>query len=1296
MTKFFSNLLYRLWQLVAAFIILLAVAISISRLLLPYANEQKHHLESWLADRIGQAVSIGEIRTGWETLGPSIILYDVDIKEMVYIGSVRVDVKVISSLFYRNLITDNLSISGVNLNINQTEDGSLSISGMTQTVVSERTTGLDFDALQDWLQSQTSIKLLETNLLFNLRGGSSYPITISQMNYARGHEKYQLRGYSELPGENRLDFTLEADGFLTNPDTKGTLYVNTESLDLTEIPLAAFWQEAEIQDGDVSLQAWFEWQNQGFQYALASLSITDFQLALQDAPQGQLNRLETRLIWQQLDDGWQIQTEQADVTSNGRDWPAPFVQLRKQKQPADRVSYYLRSSILDVGIWGDLLLARQNLDPGLRERLFVMDPRGFLDAVNIDATFQGQELLDLNFTGRFSELSFNSYGSAPGIKNMAGQLQIQEDSGNLYLDSRYATYDSPNMFRWPLALDYINADIEWTLTDSQLDLTIQHFTAEVMGTNIRSDGNFLIGLESGDVDINLFAELTDGNMSNTRYFLPVGVMSDNLVNYLDESIISGTLTDVTAVVRGSTRDFPFTDGSGVFAIHGVVEDSTYQFQPNWPALEQMYADLWFVGNGMDIQLRSAQSMKHQINSASAIVTDFSNKPTVLQIKSDSQGELSDAPDYLANSPLADNLAPVTNALAMAGDFGLTLDMAIPLGDGDRRINGELVLSDANLVVKDIDMPATSVNGNLLINNNSVSSKNISARFLGSDSRININQTELETGVQTDIQLTGDITMASVYKVFGDYLPRGISGQTSYEALLQIPAAGDNVFSLELETRTGGIVSDIPYPLSKSAEIGLPLKLSYLAKADKRNELELTWLDKLHLMFSFNDRELTSGVIAFGTNEAQLSDRPGIEITGNIDRLNLVDWLDFLTNPQPTEGQTNAINYEDYYLNNLTIAELDYYFLDFSNTQVSGVLSESLLKFNLDGDNILGNVDVPLPVGSNSIALDLEKIVIPDLLQEAFTEQPEIEREAQADPLPALSLTCKSCLYAGQQLGPSSAVLKPLPKGNEVRIKVERDNILSMDVTGQWQETDEGVVTSVTGEVATDNLGSFLTMIHQDAGIRDTSTRINGELNWSGDPGMFNFRTLSGNLNANAGKGSQRELSDRAARLFTLFSLGSIARKLTLDFSDLFQDGFFYTGMSGNFTIDNGVFKTSDFDIRGTSADVAIRGTTDFNNNRIEQCILVTPDLGSSLPVLAGWAIEPVTGFVVFLMSKIFQPAIDVVSSIRYQVEGSFDDPIITEIGKSRARATISEEDTENPSIQVEQSEKPFNCDDQFK
>jgi uncharacterized protein YhdP len=254
----------------------------------------------------------------------------------------------------------------------------------------------------------------------------------------------------------------------------------------------------------------------------------------------------------------------------------------------------------------------------------------------------------------------------------------------------------------------------------------------------------------------------------------------------------------------------------------------------------------------------------------------------------------------------------------------------------------------------------------------------------------------------------------------------------------------------------------------------------------------------------------------------------------------------------------------------------------------------------------------------------------------------------------------------------------------------------MDVTGQWQETDEGVVTSVTGEVATDNLGSFLTMIHQDAGIRDTSTRINGELNWSGDPGMFNFRTLSGNLNANAGKGSQRELSDRAARLFTLFSLGSIARKLTLDFSDLFQDGFFYTGMSGNFTIDNGVFKTSDFDIRGTSADVAIRGTTDFNNNRIEQCILVTPDLGSSLPVLAGWAIEPVTGFVVFLMSKIFQPAIDVVSSIRYQVEGSFDDPIITEIGKSRARATISEEDTENPSIQVEQSEKPFNCDDQFK
>ena len=68
MTKFLSNLLYRLWLVFATLIILLAVAISISRILLPYSNDYKHHLEDWLTGRIGQEVKIGDLLQKTERL----------------------------------------------------------------------------------------------------------------------------------------------------------------------------------------------------------------------------------------------------------------------------------------------------------------------------------------------------------------------------------------------------------------------------------------------------------------------------------------------------------------------------------------------------------------------------------------------------------------------------------------------------------------------------------------------------------------------------------------------------------------------------------------------------------------------------------------------------------------------------------------------------------------------------------------------------------------------------------------------------------------------------------------------------------------------------------------------------------------------------------------------------------------------------------------------------------------------------------------------------------------------------
>jgi len=75
----------------------------------------------------------------------------------------------------------------------------------------------------------------------------------------------------------------------------------------------------------------------------------------------------------------------------------------------------------------------------------------------------------------------------------------------------------------------------------------------------------------------------------------------------------------------------------------------------------------------------------------------------------------------------------------------------------------------------------------------------------------------------------------------------------------------------------------------------------------------------------------------------------------------------------------------------------------------------------------------------------------------------------------------------------------------------------------------------------------------------------------------------------------------------------------------------------------------------------------------------------------------VTGLVVYLMSKIFQPAIQVVTSILYKVEGPMDAPIVTEIDKTSGTAIVDNSgEKEIMTITQDTEQTSFTCKDAFE
>src|SRR5690606_7541496 len=83
------------------------------------------------------------------------------------------------------------------------------------------------------------------------------------------------------------------------------------------------------------------------------------------------------------------------------------------------------------------------------------------------------------------------------------------------------------------------------------------------------------------------------------------------------------------------------------------------------------------------------------------------------------------------------------------------------------------------------------------------------------------------------------------------------------------------------------------------------------------------------------------------------------------------------------------------------------------------------------------------------------------------------------------------------------------------------------------------------------------------------------LDWASPPSALALNTLSGDASLNMGKGRIVEVNQSSnakmdlGRLLNLFSLQSIPRRLSFDFSDVFQKGYSFDSLRGDFTFKRG-------------------------------------------------------------------------------------------------------------------------------
>ena len=283
----------------------------------------------------------------------------------------------------------------------------------------------------------------------------------------------------------------------------------------------------------------------------------------------------------------------------------------------------------------------------------------------------------------------------------------------------------------------------------------------------------------------------------------------------------------------------------------------------------------------------------------------------------------------------------------------------------------------------------------------------------------------------------------------------------------------------------------------------------------------------------------------------------------------------------------------------------------------------------------------------------------------------------ANPWPELDIVSDSFVSKGHDLGKLELVAKPVATDWRIEQLTLANPDGRIDANGWWRVRGDRQQTQLDVTVDVADAGGYLARFGYGESVRNAPTTITGKLEWTGAPNDFDYPTLTGTFKSESGAGQFTKIDPGIGKLLGVLSLQALPRRITLDFRDVFSEGFAFDDINGDFRIDNGQMHTDNLKLVGPAAAVAIKGDIDLARETQRLVVRVQPALSSG--VSAGAAVlfiaNPLIGAAVgagaLLAQKFLNNPIDQMFSYEYRVTGSWVDPVVERVGGFGGAATAS-------------------------
>jgi len=1005
-------------------------------------------------------------------------------------------------------------------------------------------------------------------------------------------------------------------------------------------------------------------------------------------------------------------------TQEGEHWPGGVLRVSWQGDAFE--SGTLHADRLDLDALAQVS-QRLPLPESLRATLARVQPQGQVN--QLKATWKQNDDASLNysahgqvrqFTMRRDELPDSPLAHMPGMQAAQLEFDLTQKGGKARVSFNKGSITLPFGLDEPLiALEDASAQIAWQIKGHEV--AVQFTQGHV--TNDDVTGEFNGSWKTGDGHarlpgiLDLTASISRAKLARVHRYLPNTLPAD-VRAYVRDAVLAGEASHVTMRLRGNLNDMPFENPKlGEFRISARVAQGKYAYvppvppkpksvpAPMWPALTDVNGDLVFDRTALHFkgqtQMAGAPNVVWQ--KVEAHIPNLAD--AVVNVTGEARGPMTQVLDMVAKSALNDLTGSVLSKSQATGDANYKLALTLPLNKlSTSKVQGSVVFANNALQI----IPGTPVlnrtRGTLQFSEEGFKLKSVQAKLLGGDATlegglsfvVNANQpSPLQLKINGDLSADG---LRQAHELgFVSRLAQRATGKSTYNATLGLRRGQPE---LVINSDLKGMALALPAPLNKSAAAVMPLRIesqltreSLLPKSRVLQDQINVTLDRVVSVSYVRDlsgarTRVLRGGIAVGQSvmDAMPMRDNAVSLNLQMPTVDLDAWntvLTQFTGVSPLKRKSTATvvvgseasgdDAQDYMP---TFAALQAGQIKVADRVIhkvvlGGTRQGDLWRMNISADELNGSAEIRPPNGNvpAQLFVRLAYLNIPP------SSVPDVEHMLSEQPssIPTLDIVVSELTLRGKKMGRLEIDAVNRVGANAAREwRLNKFNVTlpeaTLTATGSWMADGPRLRrTQLNFALVIRDSGELLDRLGTPGAIRHGDGRLEGQVTWQGSPITLDYASMSGKMNLSIEKGQFLKTEPGAARLLGVLNLQALPRRLTLDFSDLFSDGFAFDFVRGDVRIEQGVASTNNLQMKGVVAGALIEGSADLVRETQNLKVVVVPEINAGTASLYMATINPLVGLTSYLAQLVLSRPLVHAGTTEFHVDGTWADPRVTKV-----------------------------------